>query len=193
MKLHPCLYDKTKEHTDEAHDRLAISFDLEEIENLSKLLTKPSQSPSGIPAKGNFLSGELSLNEDLYDDGTDWQRVYHLERLRQCTELACWNRLDQWRKEAIKTCDEYPLALIHGPLGTSKTSMLVAYTVSRLTRRAKEAHGMLTVKCSYGCYRSIHSRLAGQDKLAYPERSTGPFPLLIYICVYSTCRKRRCG
>ncbi len=139
VNLLPFFFDKTREDSDSAHSRLAEGFELEETHNLASLLLDAPQSASGLSARKIFLAGELPPIENVYDDGTQWEgRLEYPDMLRQPAELLCWNRLDQWQKEAIKNSDEYPLALIHGPPGTGKTSTVVAYIVARLTRNMHE-------------------------------------------------------
>lgn len=182
VKLRACLYDKTKEDTGLAHYRLAKDFDLEETYNLAKLLTESTESPSGLSARKIFLAGELPLIENVYDDGTNWERVHRREKLRQRAELVCWNRLDKWQKDAIKTCDEYPLALIHGPPGTGKTSRFVAYILSRLTRNVTEKL-MVCSPRNVAVSVLVQSTAAAmeQDNLSYPDCSTSLFPIYIHI------------
>ena len=134
INLVPIAFDKTSEESNMAHSQLAKGFDIEETRNLVSLLSDAPQSASGLSARRIFLAGELPLIENVYDDGTQWEgRLKHPDMLRQRAELVCWNRLDHWQKEAIKISDQYPLALIHGPPGTGKTSTVVTYIVARLT------------------------------------------------------------
>ena len=182
VELHPYLLDKTKEDADLAQSPLAKDFNLEEIQNLTELLTESPQAPSGLSARSIFLAGELPPIENIYDEGTNWERVYLPERIRQRAELGCSNRLDQWQKAAIKTCDEYPLALIHGPPGTGKTSTLVAYILSRFTRSAKENLMVCTPRnVAVSVLVKFTITAMEEDHLVYPDCSTSLFPLYIYI------------
>ena len=49
-----------------------------------------------------------------------------------------WNGLNNWQKDTIKTCDQYPLALTYKPPGTGKTLTVAAYISCRLNRSPKD-------------------------------------------------------
>ena len=126
INLVPIAFDKTSVESDMAHSQLAKGCEIEETRKVVSLLSDAPQSTIRLSARRIFLAGELSIIENVYDDGTQWEgRLEDSDMLRQRAELIYWNRLDQWSKEAIKTSDEYPLALIHGPPGTGKTFTVV--------------------------------------------------------------------
>lgn len=180
MNLYPCFFDNTREKSDIAHSRLAKEPELEETHNLASLLSDAPQSASGLSARSIFLAGELPLIVNVYDDGTQWDGpVYFPDMLRQRTQLACWNRLDQWQRKAIKTSDEYPLALTHGSPGTGKTSIVVAYIVSRLTRIMNEKF-MICSPRNVAVSVLVQSTVAAieQDNLKYPNCNISRFSIV---------------
>ena len=180
VDLVPSDFDKTKEESDLAHRQLAKVFEIEETRNIVSLLSDAPQSVSGPSARKIFLAGELPLIENIYDDGTQWEgRLKHPDMLRQRAELKCWNRLDQWQRKAIKTSDEYPISLIHGPPGTGKTSTVVTYILARLTRNLDDRI-MVCSPRNVAVHVLVQSAAAAmkEDNLKYADCPIGPFPIV---------------